>query len=131
MSICGGCPYPYEMMLAGNIKTEEEACGDGCLFEDAVYRTQLAYELLEKRYDKHIEEVKKLIPKEIWDETSTEFAESGNAGLWTMCLVAIEKLSDAYYELKEENKEYEQEYIAALMELAEKEIDPSWKEIMS
>ena len=79
----------------------------------------------------YINDVKKLLPKEIREEAQNEVLENNNQGVWTMCLVAIEKLSDAYYELKEENKDYEQKYIAALVELAEKELDPAWKEIIS
>lgn len=76
----------------------------------------------------YINDVKKLLPKEIWEEAQNEILENNNQGIWTMCLVAIEKLSDAYCELKEENKEYEQKYIAALVELAKQEIDPRAKE---
>ena len=79
----------------------------------------------------YINDVKKLLPKEIWEEAQNEVLENNNQGIWTMCLVAIEKLSDAYYELKEENKEYEQKYIAVLVELAEKELDPALKEFIS
>ena len=52
MSVCGGCPYPYEKVIAGEAKTYEEACGDwGCTFEDAAYRVQEAYDMLMKRYE--------------------------------------------------------------------------------
>lgn len=50
MSVCGGCPYPYEAVLAGEYETEEEACSNGCSFEDAAYRVQEAYDLLNARY---------------------------------------------------------------------------------
>lgn len=76
----------------------------------------------------YINDVKKLLPKEIWEEAQNEVLENNNQGVWTMYLVAIEKLSNAYYELKEENKEYEQKYIATLVELAKQEIDPRAKE---
>lgn len=52
MSVCGGCPYPHEKIVAGEAKTREEACGDwGCTFEDAVYRAQEAYDMLMERYE--------------------------------------------------------------------------------
>ena len=52
MSVCGGCPYPAEKIIAGEAKTREEACGNwGCTFEDAAYRTQEAYDMLMERYE--------------------------------------------------------------------------------
>ena len=51
MSDCGGGPYPYEAILAGEHQTHEEACGGGCMFEDAAYRAQWAYDKLQERYE--------------------------------------------------------------------------------
>ena len=52
MSVCGGCPYPQEKVIAGEAKTREEACGNwGCTFEDAAYRAQEAYDMLMERYE--------------------------------------------------------------------------------
>lgn len=52
MSVCGGCPYPDEKIIAGEAKTREEACGNwGCTFEDAAYRAQEAYDMLMERYE--------------------------------------------------------------------------------
>ena len=52
MSLCGGCPYPQEKVIAGEAKTREEACGNwGCTFEDAAYRAQEAYDMLMERYE--------------------------------------------------------------------------------
>lgn len=52
MSVCGGCPYPCEKIIAGEAKTREDACGDwGCTFEDAAYRAQEAYDMLMERYE--------------------------------------------------------------------------------
>ena len=51
MSICGGCPYPFEMVLAGEAENEEKVCEYGCTFEDAAYRISWAYDQL---YDRHI-----------------------------------------------------------------------------
>lgn len=50
MSVCGGCPYPYEAVLEGKYETEEEACSGGCSFEDVAYRVQWAYDQLSDRY---------------------------------------------------------------------------------
>jgi len=52
MSVCGGCPYPEEKIIAGEAKSREEACGNwGCTFEDAAYRAQEAYDMLMERYE--------------------------------------------------------------------------------
>lgn len=52
MSVCGGCPYPDEKIIAGEAKNREEACGNwGCTFEDAAYRAQEAYDMLMERYE--------------------------------------------------------------------------------
>ena len=52
MSVCGGCPYPDEKIIAGEANSREEACGNwGCTFEDAAYRAQEAYDLLMERYE--------------------------------------------------------------------------------
>lgn len=52
MSVCGGCPYPNEKVIAGEAKNREEACGNwGCTFEDAAYRAQEAYDMLLERYE--------------------------------------------------------------------------------
>ena len=52
MSVCGGCPYPQEKVIAGEAKTREEACGNwGYTFEDAAYRAQEAYDMLMERYE--------------------------------------------------------------------------------
>lgn len=50
MSICGGCPYPFEMVQAGEVENEEDACGMGCTFEDAAYRMSWSYDQLYERY---------------------------------------------------------------------------------
>ena len=51
MSVCGGCPYPYEAVLQGEYETEKDACSGGCSFEDAAYRIQWAYDQLSDRYN--------------------------------------------------------------------------------
>lgn len=53
MSICGGCPYPYEAEIAGEecSKNTGDYCGYGCDFEDAAYRAQWAYDRLMSRYE--------------------------------------------------------------------------------
>ncbi len=51
MSVCGGCPYPYEMVKSGEAENEEQACGGDCTHEDAAYRISWAYEQLSDRYD--------------------------------------------------------------------------------
>lgn len=56
MSICGNCPYPYERSMAGFNEPDDEACGGGCTFEDAVYRAQWAYDQLYERYKKLLKE---------------------------------------------------------------------------
>ena len=51
MSVCGGCPYPYEMVKSGEADNMEEACGGDCTHEDAAYRISWAYDQLKDRYD--------------------------------------------------------------------------------
>lgn len=53
MSVCGGCPYPYEAELAGEERSSntDDYCGYGCSFEDATYRVQWAYDRLNERYE--------------------------------------------------------------------------------
>jgi hypothetical protein len=51
MSVCGGCPYPYEMVKSGEADNIEEACNGDCTHEDAAYRISWAYDQLSDRYD--------------------------------------------------------------------------------
>lgn len=53
MSICGGCPYPYEAAVAGEETSSltGDYCGMGCSFEDAADRAQWAYDRLTERYE--------------------------------------------------------------------------------
>ena len=55
MSVCGGCPYPYEMVKSGEADNMEEACGGDCTHEDAAYRISWAYDQLKDRYDELLE----------------------------------------------------------------------------
>lgn len=55
MSVCGGCPYPKEMVLEGECETAAEACQGDCTFEDAAYRIQWAYEQLNARYQVEVQ----------------------------------------------------------------------------
>lgn len=56
MSICGGCPYPFEAVEGGECETQEEACSGGCSFEDAVYRISWSYDQLYERYKNLLDE---------------------------------------------------------------------------
>ena len=51
MSVCGGCPYPYEAAIAGEERSSltDDYCGMGCSFEDAADRAQWAYDRLTER----------------------------------------------------------------------------------
>lgn len=53
MSVCGGCPYPYEAEIYGEERSSitNDYCGYGCSFEDAVSRAQWAYDRLSERYE--------------------------------------------------------------------------------
>jgi hypothetical protein len=64
MSVCGGCPYPFESVLAGDCDTQEEACDGGCCFEDAAYRKQWAYDQLYERY-KALEDEKRALEQKL------------------------------------------------------------------
>lgn len=61
MSVCGGCPYPFEQAMAGEVDGDDEPCGFwGCSHEDAAYRAQWAYDQLMNRYKELEEKYKKL-----------------------------------------------------------------------
>lgn len=52
MSVCGGCPYPYEAELSGEAcDSTGDYCGYGCSYEDAASRAQWAYDRLNERYE--------------------------------------------------------------------------------
>lgn len=51
MSVCGGCPYPYEMVLSGEADSVADVCDYGCTHEDAAYRISWAYDQLRERYE--------------------------------------------------------------------------------
>ena len=55
MSVCGGCPYPYEMVKSGEADSIEKACNYDCTHEDAAYRISWAYDQLSDRYDELLE----------------------------------------------------------------------------
>lgn len=73
MSICGGCPFPYEYLLSlEDVELDEEDeeyrcvsedgyCLKGCTFQDAVYAAQEAYDLLKNRYNKLEKQYKELL----------------------------------------------------------------------
>lgn len=63
MSICGGCPYPFEAVQSGEYETEEEACSGGCDFEDAAYRMSWSYDQLYERYKNLLDEHRALEQK--------------------------------------------------------------------
>ena len=64
MSICGGCAYPFEAIAAGECSSADEACRDGCSFEDAVYRMHWAYDQLYERY-KQIYDEKRILEQRL------------------------------------------------------------------
>lgn len=47
-------------------------------------------------------EVKSRIPKDVYESARNEVLDSGNQGIWTMCLIAIEKLAEFWKEEHEE-----------------------------
>lgn len=59
MSVCGGCSYPYEKTISGELEENEDPCGFGCSFEDAAYRSQWAYDQLYERYNNLIKWMKR------------------------------------------------------------------------
>lgn len=42
---------------------------------------------------RHINDLKRHIPKEVFEKARKEVLESGNQGVWTMCMVAVEMLA--------------------------------------
>lgn len=69
MSICGGCPYPFEQAIAGEVNDDDEACGFwGCSHEDAAYRAQWAYDQLMNRYKELEQKYNELVNQPEWTE---------------------------------------------------------------
>lgn len=52
--------------------------------------------------NKAIEDIIAHIPPEVWEWAQKEVLDSGNQGIWTMCLVALDKLSEIYFDYKDE-----------------------------
>lgn len=49
-----------------------------------------------------IEEIKGLLPTDVWSWAQNEVLNSGNQGIWAMCLAAIEKLSEFWQDNPEQ-----------------------------
>ena len=41
-----------------------------------------------------IEELKSKIPEDLWKSVRNSALESGNQGIWAMCMVAVEELAE-------------------------------------
>lgn len=60
MSVCGGCSYPFEKVMAGESENILDACECDCTFEMAVYKMQWAYDQLYERY-KELQDEKRVL----------------------------------------------------------------------
>lgn len=51
----------------------------------------------------YIDDIKEKLPEDVWERARNDVLSSGNQGIWTMCLVAVEILSEFW---KDEHEGY-------------------------